>query len=289
LDGTLTYQWYKNTANQIDGASSIGSSTGAAYTPLTTTAGTLYYYVTVTSTNTDATGTTVKTLDSSIAAITVSDPIDLTGKTTQNEIRDAITADLSKVTGSGTQDDPKVIPLANLDLSSGSNLENLFKGTTAAFTGGEYLSLDLSGCSAATNTVTGMNTSTLDNATRNRFAAITLPATVTTLAIGGYDGAFASFASLKSISGPGVIMVEDYAFYQCSALTTVSLPEATTIGDSAFAGCSALTTVSLSAATTIDGAFTSCTALTSVSLPAATTIGDWTFFHCIGRTCWSPP
>jgi hypothetical protein len=72
LNGTLTYQWYTTSSSSVyDITSPIGSETGTAYTPLTTTAGTLYYYVKVTSTNTAATGTTVKTLDSSIVEIAV--------------------------------------------------------------------------------------------------------------------------------------------------------------------------------------------------------------------------
>jgi hypothetical protein len=150
--------------------------------------------------------------------------IDLTGKTTQNEIRDAITADLSKVTGSGTQDDPKVIPLANLDLSSGSNLEYLFKGAADAIASGAngYISLDLSGCTGAT--ITGMEVDDgngkLSSTTRDRVAAITLPATVTILAFSGSDGAFRDFTNLKSISAPGVITVGTSTFYQCNGRTS---------------------------------------------------------------------
>ena len=47
----LTYQWYSNTSDGNSGGTSLGSVNGAAtssYTPQTTTAGTLYYYCTVT-------------------------------------------------------------------------------------------------------------------------------------------------------------------------------------------------------------------------------------------------
>ena len=47
--GTLTYQWYSNTSNANTGGASINGANSASYTPLTTTAGTLYYYCVVTS------------------------------------------------------------------------------------------------------------------------------------------------------------------------------------------------------------------------------------------------
>jgi hypothetical protein len=130
-----------------------------------------------------------------------------------------------------------------------------------------------------------MDTSTLDNATRYRFAAITLPATVTTLANSGGGGAFASFASLKSISAPGVITVEILAFSNCTTLTSISLPAATTIGGYAFSNCTALTSISLPVALTFgEQALYNCRALTTVSLPAATTIGTGAFNDCIALT-----
>ncbi|TXE05781.1 T9SS type A sorting domain-containing protein [Gelidibacter salicanalis] len=47
----LKYQWYSNTANSNSGGTSLGASaTSATYTPLTSTAGTLYYYVSVSGT-----------------------------------------------------------------------------------------------------------------------------------------------------------------------------------------------------------------------------------------------
>lgn len=46
----LTYQWYSNPAASNSGGSSISGATNNAYTPLTTTAGTTYYYVEVTGT-----------------------------------------------------------------------------------------------------------------------------------------------------------------------------------------------------------------------------------------------
>ncbi|HPT20296.1 MAG TPA: gliding motility-associated C-terminal domain-containing protein, partial [Bacteroidales bacterium] len=41
---SLTYQWYSNTNNSTTGGTPIAGATGTSYTPLSTTAGTLYYY-----------------------------------------------------------------------------------------------------------------------------------------------------------------------------------------------------------------------------------------------------
>ena len=50
--GTLsTYQWYKNSSNANSGGTTVGTN-NASYTPLTTTAGVLYYYCVVTNSNT---------------------------------------------------------------------------------------------------------------------------------------------------------------------------------------------------------------------------------------------
>ena len=49
--GTLSYQWYSNTANSNTGGTSISGATSSTYTPVTTAAGTLYYYVVVSSTS----------------------------------------------------------------------------------------------------------------------------------------------------------------------------------------------------------------------------------------------
>lgn len=48
--GTLSYQWYSNTVAENTGGSLISGATSASYTPLATTAGTLYYYCIVTGT-----------------------------------------------------------------------------------------------------------------------------------------------------------------------------------------------------------------------------------------------
>jgi hypothetical protein len=49
--GVITsYQWFSNTVSSTSGATTIGGATSNSYTPLTTTAGTLYYFCQVTNT-----------------------------------------------------------------------------------------------------------------------------------------------------------------------------------------------------------------------------------------------
>lgn len=68
--GTISYAWYKNTANSTEGATAL-SITTATYTPLTSTVGTTYYYCVVTNTKTDIEGTTTASTTSAIANIKV--------------------------------------------------------------------------------------------------------------------------------------------------------------------------------------------------------------------------
>jgi uncharacterized repeat protein (TIGR02543 family) len=82
--GTLSYQWYSNTENSTSGSTAIAGAIGSSYEPLTTTAGTTYYYVVVKNTNTGVTGaqTAVKTSD--IAAVSVNSPVPAASPTILN-------------------------------------------------------------------------------------------------------------------------------------------------------------------------------------------------------------
>ena len=74
-DGTLSYQWYSNTANSVTGASAIPSVTGSTYAAPTTVLGTVYYYVVVTNTNHAINGNPIATVTSDIVAVTVNELI----------------------------------------------------------------------------------------------------------------------------------------------------------------------------------------------------------------------
>jgi hypothetical protein len=73
--GTLSYQWYKNTANSYNGSSPINSATGSSYEPLTTTTGDVYYYVMVTNTNMTVNGSPSSSETSARAKVTVNTQI----------------------------------------------------------------------------------------------------------------------------------------------------------------------------------------------------------------------
>ena len=68
---SLSYQWYSNTQNSPTGGTPIPSATSATYAAPTATAGTTYYYVVVTNTDSAATGTKQATSTSAVAKVTV--------------------------------------------------------------------------------------------------------------------------------------------------------------------------------------------------------------------------
>ncbi|WP_278035976.1 PKD domain-containing protein [Flavobacterium nitratireducens] len=65
-NGAFSYQWYQNNVNNTTSGTAIGGATSATYMPLTTTAGTLYYYCVLTQTGA---GCSVK---SAVASVQVS-------------------------------------------------------------------------------------------------------------------------------------------------------------------------------------------------------------------------
>jgi len=69
--GKLTYQWYSNTTNSTSGGTAIGGATGSSYSPSTITAGTYYFYVVVTNTNSVVTGTQTAPITSAAATVKV--------------------------------------------------------------------------------------------------------------------------------------------------------------------------------------------------------------------------
>ncbi|WP_433944202.1 fibronectin type III domain-containing protein [Paenibacillus sp. SN-8-1] len=67
----LSYQWYSNTTPSTSGGTSISGATSATYSAPTGTAGTMYYYVIVTNTDSSATGQTTATATSNVAKVQV--------------------------------------------------------------------------------------------------------------------------------------------------------------------------------------------------------------------------
>ena len=72
--GTLSYQWYSNTANSYTGMTSISGATSSSYTPSTASTGTRYYYCKITNTDNTASGNKTASIDSAIAEVVVKTP-----------------------------------------------------------------------------------------------------------------------------------------------------------------------------------------------------------------------
>jgi O-glycosyl hydrolase len=70
--GILTYQWYINTANSTTGATEIANQTGDSFTPSTSAEGDIFYYVVVTNTNDNVTGTKTAQVTSPVVRIRAS-------------------------------------------------------------------------------------------------------------------------------------------------------------------------------------------------------------------------
>ena len=81
--GTITYAWYKNTANSNEGGELVGSE--STYTPSTDTLGTVYYYAVVTNTNESATGAKTATTKTDAVAVEVKDACDVSGHSWSTE------------------------------------------------------------------------------------------------------------------------------------------------------------------------------------------------------------
>lgn len=76
-EGTLSYQWYSNTANNNTSGSSIQGATSASYSPDTSAVGTLYYYCVVTNTNLRVAGTQTASATSNVAEVRIIDEPDV--------------------------------------------------------------------------------------------------------------------------------------------------------------------------------------------------------------------
>jgi hypothetical protein len=154
-------------------------------------------------------------------------------------------------------------------------------------TAGKYVILDLSACSAAGNTITGVislsPTNNLFNIIEDNtyIKGVTLPSTLA--AIG--NSAFYYCTNLTSVTIPdGVASIGTYAFAHCTGLTSVTIPgSVTSIGGGAFGGCTGLTSVTIPGSVTSIGgsAFQDCTHLTSVTIPGSvTSLVVYTFDGC---------
>ena len=145
-NGTLSYQWYKNSTKSTTGATAISGATSDSYVPSTTTVGVTYYYCKVTNT---FNGTT-KTNNSGIATVTVAKVIatpvsvEISNKTdnsitTGNSKKYSVTVTLSdgtKVNNATWESDNSSI----VSVDNNGNVTALKAGTatiTATYTAGD--------------------------------------------------------------------------------------------------------------------------------------------------------
>ncbi|MDR1787882.1 MAG: leucine-rich repeat protein [Treponema sp.] len=137
---------------------------------------------------------------------------------------------------------------------------------TAVQNAEQYVVLDLSACTATSNTIYGSFSPSGNNMTviknNSYIKGIVLPDTLT--------------------------IIGDYVFYNCFGLTSVTIPNSvTSIGNYAFYNCFGLTSVTIGDSVTSIGtsAFDLCRRLTSVTIPASvTSIGSSAFDYCTGLT-----
>ncbi|WP_240036784.1 S-layer homology domain-containing protein [Paenibacillus amylolyticus] len=125
--GTLSYQWYSNTANSTNGGTAIAGATGTTFAAPTTPTGTTYYYAVVTNTNNSVSGTKTATATSNIAAVNVN----IAPTHTIAPIADQTLASLTQGYAPGTQE-TKTIDVTNTGTSNLSNLQATVSGNHAS-------------------------------------------------------------------------------------------------------------------------------------------------------------
>jgi hypothetical protein len=169
---------------------------------------------------------------------------------------------------SGTPDAPSVVALdSTVDVNSttwGTTIAGALAGVT------KYITLDLSACTAAGNTISGDSSPSaagdfnIIKTTTDYITGIILPAALTQIG----DSAFSHWTSLKKVVIPnGVTAIGREAFRQCTNLSIITLPEGLqSIGQSAFP-YPGFTAITIPASVTSIGstAFMSCVNLTRVT------------------------
>lgn len=124
--GTLTYEWYRNTSNSNSGGYPIFGAWSSTYTVPTSISGTTYYYVIITNTNNEATGTKTAKVTSRAAAVTVNIPLTYT----ISAIADQTAAPLIQGYESDTQD-TKTIHFTNTGTGNLNKLSVALSGSHA--------------------------------------------------------------------------------------------------------------------------------------------------------------
>jgi len=84
-NGTLSYQWFSNTADRNTGGTLINGATSRTFAPPTAREGTIYYYVVVTNTNSNVSGNTTATTVSNTARVDINPPVNTVNPVITNQ------------------------------------------------------------------------------------------------------------------------------------------------------------------------------------------------------------
>jgi hypothetical protein len=184
-----------------------------------------------------------------------------------------------------TAANPYAVKVEPVNISAGGVMGAIASGVC------RYIILDLSACSASSNTISGRASivgppkkDDMNVIKANQYiVGVILPDSLT--AIG--NDAFDECKWLTSITIPaGVTRIGNDAFDGCGGLASVTIPDSvTSIGYYVFQECSGLTSITIPAGVTSigEGAFYKCSGLTSITIPAGvTSIGEYAFYECVG-------
>ena len=306
--GTLSYQWYSNTANNNTGGTEISGATSKSYTPPTGTEGITYYYVVVTNTNADAPGLKTAKTTSNAAEVMVSSSLhqgngsesfDLATSVSLPYMYPTLTipAGYTSVTNSSS-----TIPEAawynnnfpNLaSVTIGNDVKSI--GSRAFYNCTKLISVTIEnsvktiesrafyGCNKLESLTIGNSVTSIGSVAFNgctSLISVTIPAGVTNFEPDAFNGCTKLIEiavdadSNKYISDDGIV-------YNLEKTTLVRYPQGkpagsftipdyvTSIGSYAFYGCTSLTGDIPAGITNIDSyAFYNCTGLTNVNIPA---------------------
>ena len=178
---------------------------------------------------------TVDTSKSSMATVTVTDPLTSIA---------GVQAYLSAASGEATAADPESLDV-QLNLADTSNGWVALLG--AIQTAGKFVALNLSAC-----TISGTEFD-LGVANTGESKILSLPNAAVSIKAGYSASVFKNFTALTGVSGSAVETIGNWAFSGCAALTSVSLSATSSIGSGAFAytGTSGLAVTLGSAAPTL--------------------------------------
>ncbi|MBW7473898.1 S-layer homology domain-containing protein [Paenibacillus oenotherae] len=175
--GTLSYQWYSNSTNSNTGGDSINGATSATYEPSTSAVGTTYYYVVITNTDNNATGSKTATVTSSAAKVTV------------NALTHASTPSISTGLTDRTANTGDTVTLSVTATASGSGTLSYqwYSNSTNSNTGGDSINGATSATYEPSSSAVGTTyyyvviTNTNNNATGSKTATATSSAAKVTV------------------------------------------------------------------------------------------------------------